>query len=718
MKNSKIFRGISYILLPILIAIVGLSIFYAVLTNENQYTSKEAFFKSDNFKFNYMYDITNLMDELIFAREENYSTIKDNDKTIYYSQNNINYNSVYNIENFADFLIIYGNKVLTNVERSESLNTVEAIKNHIITHNLNYVQYENNKITSNTDVFSNDSNIYNIIENVYIEYYKTEEMNLVNENEEAVEFRHTEIQEVPINDETLEVNGTQYYTARGSDFSFYTSYIPEFPDNSEYNLIFNMLELLSPYQTFIIFSIPVAGILILMILVYLINSIGYVKGKEEAQLSDFDRLPIEVILLVFFCILGISIIILEELSYSTLKFNFLSMIIISLYIINFYLFEITCVTIIRRIKTKQFITTSWCGRICKFFITIIKILLNKLKELAKKIKKDLNENINIVWKFCLIIVGYAIFAAIMIGIFQIFGFAVALAVFGYILYEVIKRINSFIKLERGLQNIYDGNTKEKLDAEEFSPEFEQIVEYVNDISNGFENAIEESLKSERLKTELITNVSHDIKTPLTSIINYVDLIKKENIDNEKVKEYIDILENKSQRLKKLTEDLVEASKASSGNVNLNIEEIGIIELLNQAIGEYKDKFANKKLDIISEFPKDDLKIKVDSRYMYRIIENLFSNISKYALSSSRVYIEVIEDDENIKIAIKNISQERLNITEEELMQRFVRGDKSRTTEGSGLGLAIARSLTEIQGGVLNCKIDGDLFKVEIIFNKV
>ena len=231
---------------------------------------------------------------------------------------------------------------------------------------------------------------------------------------------------------------------------------------------------------------------------------------------------------------------------------------------------------------------------------------------------------------------------------------------------------------------------------------------------GFSNAIEESLKSERLKTELITNVSHDIKTPLTSIINYVDLLKKEDIQNKKAKAYIEILDNKSQRLKKLTEDLIEASKVSSGNVKLNIENINIKELINQTIGEFKDRFEEKGLKIETQISDENLTIKADNRYVYRIIENLFSNITKYAQENSRVYID-IERNRNyrVHICIKNISKEKLNINADELMQRFVRGDKSRYTEGSGLGLSIAKSLTQLQNGEFSIKIDGDLFRVDI-----
>ena len=291
-----------------------------------------------------------------------------------------------------------------------------------------------------------------------------------------------------------------------------------------------------------------------------------------------------------------------------------------------------------------------------------------------------------------------------------------LIITGILLYGILEEINSYRKIENYLKEMYEGKCTEKLEEEKFTKSFKEVVKYINDISKGFEVAREEGIKSERLKTELITNVSHDIKTPLTSIINYVDLLKKENIENEKAKEYIEVLDNKSQRLKKLTEDLVEASKASSGNVKLNIEKINVVELLKQSIGEFEDKFKNKELEIISEYAEDEMYIKADNRYMYRIIENLFGNISKYAQEKSRVYIEIKRIEKKVRIDIKNISKERLNISSEELMQRFVRGDKSRTTEGSGLGLSISKSLTELQKGSFEIKIAGDLFKVELEFD--
>ena len=272
-------------------------------------------------------------------------------------------------------------------------------------------------------------------------------------------------------------------------------------------------------------------------------------------------------------------------------------------------------------------------------------------------------------------------------------------------------------IEQALKDIYEGKEEVVLDTQKLDKEFKQMATYVNDIAKGFSSAVEKSLKSERMKTELITNVSHDIKTPLTSIINYVDLLKKEEMPSEKAKEYLEVLDNKSQRLKRLTEDLVEASKASSGNIKLNMEILDVKELMKQVSGEFEDKLEEKHLELNTYMPKEDCLIKADSRYLYRVLENLYGNIVKYALESSRVYIDVFLVEGKVQIQMKNISKEKLNISAEELKQRFVRGEASRNTEGSGLGLSIAESLTNLQGGRFEIYLDGDLFKVIIEFER-
>ena len=257
-----------------------------------------------------------------------------------------------------------------------------------------------------------------------------------------------------------------------------------------------------------------------------------------------------------------------------------------------------------------------------------------------------------------------------------------------------------------------------MNENEYKGKEKKVVHQLNDIAGGLENAINEKMKSERLKTELITNVSHDIKTPLTSIINYVDLLKKEDIKNEKVQEYIGILDSKSQRLKKLTDDLVEASKASSGNIKLDMEKLEVNELIKQVSAEFDEKYKANSLKEIITYTNEPAFIKADSRYMYRILENMYSNVSKYAMKNTRVYTDILKEKGKVIIQIKNISSQKLNISVDELMQRFVRGDSSRNTEGSGLGLSIANSLTNLQGGEFNIYLYGDLFKITIVFDEL
>lgn len=266
-----------------------------------------------------------------------------------------------------------------------------------------------------------------------------------------------------------------------------------------------------------------------------------------------------------------------------------------------------------------------------------------------------------------------------------------------------------------VHKISDGDTSYQVDLSQFSGKELALAQSLNSISVGLDRAIQEQVKSERLKADLITNVSHDIKTPLTSIINYVDLIKREKIDHPKLQEYLAILDQKSQRLKTLTEDLVEASKASSGNVQLEINDIDFVEMIQQTNGEFEEKFSLRSLEIITNFPDESLIIESDGRRLWRVLENLYNNAFKYAMEHSRVYVDVIHEDSNVVFSIKNVSDKPLNISPDELTERFVRGDVSRTTEGSGLGLSIAKSLTTLMGGTFTIVIDGDLFKALVSF---
>ena len=245
----------------------------------------------------------------------------------------------------------------------------------------------------------------------------------------------------------------------------------------------------------------------------------------------------------------------------------------------------------------------------------------------------------------------------------------------------------------------------------------EMAREVNQMRDGMKRAVEIQLKSERLKTDLIANVSHDIKTPLTSIINYVDILDREDFEDERIAGYVDILVRKSARLKQLTDDLIEASKISSGNITLDMQEINLKQLIKQTNGEFGEKFEARHLKLVCTLPEGNLMIRADGRRMYRVLENLYNNVSKYAMPYSRVYVDGENREDKVIFSIKNISEHPLNISADELMERFVRGDSSRTTEGNGLGLEIARNLTVMQKGQFDLYLDGDLFKVVIIFGE-
>lgn len=274
----------------------------------------------------------------------------------------------------------------------------------------------------------------------------------------------------------------------------------------------------------------------------------------------------------------------------------------------------------------------------------------------------------------------------------------------------------------GIEKIKGGDFAHKISTEHMHGDNLILARSVNSIGTSIHQAVETSMKDEKMKADLITNVSHDIKTPLTSIINYVDLIKRENIEDERIRSYVQVLDAKSQRLKQLTDDLVEASKISSGNISLQFERINFVEFINQVFGEFAEKFDSKGLKLVKDLPVNPVFIKVDSRHIFRVIENLYNNIYKYALEGTRVYLNMgtfvneVDGKEKVFLAIKNISAQPLNVSAEELTERFVQGDESRRSEGSGLGLSIAKNLTKSLEGDFELQLDGDLFKVILTFD--
>lgn len=274
------------------------------------------------------------------------------------------------------------------------------------------------------------------------------------------------------------------------------------------------------------------------------------------------------------------------------------------------------------------------------------------------------------------------------------------------------------RIKKGLMKIASGDTEYKIPLDNLTGDNKDMAEMVNHIGEGIQNAVEKSLKDERLKTDLITNVSHDIKTPLTSIINYVGLLKQEHFDNPRIQRYLDILDQKSQRLKTLTEDVVEASKISSGNINLEFVNLNLVEMIHQTTGEFTEKFEKRNLTAVVTVPEEPAVVRVDGRRMWRVIENIYNNAAKYAMPGTRVYVDLSMNKNIVLLSLKNVSEYPLNITADELMERFTRGDVSRTTEGSGLGLSIAQNLTKMQGGEFKLYVDGDLFKVTISFPRI
>lgn len=359
----------------------------------------------------------------------------------------------------------------------------------------------------------------------------------------------------------------------------------------------------------------------------------------------------------------------------------------------------TYLSMIRRIKGR----VVWKSSLCH---TIFKSCKNVY--MARKTSGRM------IIAFVLLVLGNLL----CILMFRSFGLLMALIGDGVVLLYLVRESAGRQVIKDGLARIASGELDFKINAKELIGDNREMAEAVNHVGEGLQNAVRETLKSERLKADLITNVSHDIKTPLTSIINYVDLLKREDIQDPKIKGYIDILDSKSQRLKQLTEDLVEASKISSGNVVLDMQPINFGELVWQTNGEFEEKFQARGLEMICRIPEEPVMILADGRRMWRMVENLYNNVAKYAMTNTRVYVEVKKSGNQMIFEVKNISERPLNIKAEELTERFIRGDVSRSTEGSGLGLSIAQNLVKIQNGMFDIYLDGDLFKVTITFDSV
>ena len=373
-------------------------------------------------------------------------------------------------------------------------------------------------------------------------------------------------------------------------------------------------------------------------------------------------------------------------------------------------FLIGYLSLIRRIKAG----TLWKNSLIRKVLKWIGKCSGKLSDFARAFSRNTAEKIKV-----LLVGGAFLFLQFLIigcgftgaGVFLI----ILLIVDAAAVIFIIRKADGLDLIMDGLKKISDGELQYKIKTDTLTGKQKVMAEYINNIGSGLDAAVENSLKKERMQTELITNVSHDLKTPLTSIINYVDLMKRENPTDPKIQEYLRILDEKSQRLKVLTEDVVEASKASTGNIKLEMNDIDFVEMVQQVIGEFEEKFQEKNLTMMVHFTDEPSIIYADGQRMWRVLENVFGNVVKYAMEGTRVYAEISNRNKKVTFSLKNISAQPLNISADELTERFIRGDVARNTEGSGLGLSIAKSLTELQGGEFKLYLDGDLFKVMITF---
>ena len=423
---------------------------------------------------------------------------------------------------------------------------------------------------------------------------------------------------------------------------------------------------------------------------------GHWQGHEGIHLTWLDKIPADVWLIVLLCTFFIG----WEAFYYGWGLVFFCAALVPFVLLFLCTFAAQC-------KAGTVLRASLIARIARFLWRIVRSLFLGLWRIAR--------NLPLLWKTALVMAGVFFLEMLFVlagygsvdGIFVIMKAVELLAA----LYIAL----NLRTLQKGGEKLADGDFSSPIDTRYLIGDFKRYGQELNDVQSGLEQAVQEQMKAEHLKTELITNVSHDIKTPLTSIVNYVDLLKKEDIPSPEAREYIAVLDRQSHRLKKLTEDLVEASKASSGVLNVDLQPTDVNVLFSQIEGEYQERLAACQLTLVTQPPAPGTVIRADSRLLSRVMDNLVSNICKYALPSTRVYVVSTLSREAVTISFKNVSRDELNISPDELMERFVRGDASRHTEGSGLGLSIARSLVQLQGGRFDLAIDADLFRADITF---
>ena len=517
------------------------------------------------------------------------------------------------------------------------------------------------------------------------------------------------------NTEYKPISGYFYYAENqaidvNDDIDAYISISKKLIDSNLFEYGYSYYQqIVNKYEKCLEVGIPMGLLSLIFFVVYMIMNFKLPKTKREFW-NYYNKIPLEVIVTLLSIDIALIVTIAEEPNAFVNQFC-----IIPIFILLFYF-----ILIIKQLsnfeRKRDFFKTSWC---VKVIIWLLKKMKSGIKEMRNAIKqnKDFDLTKKIVTVAILCVVAEFIVLTMSGSWIEFFALIIIFGIqLGFLIYFV-KKLGYLNEIMKGVHKIKEGELNYKIE-EKNDIYFSSLANDINNISEGLENSIEQRIKSERMKSELITNVSHDLKTPLTSIINYVELIKKEeDLQPEYLKDYVRVLDNKSKRLKVLIEDLFEASKASTGNIELELVRLDLKQLLQQSIGELEDKLEEANLSLRVNLTEEDTYVLADGRRLYRVFENLLCNISKYSLKNTRVYIDVTKEDGKIITTMKNISSYELNFDPDEIMERFKRADESRNTEGSGLGLAIARDLVSLQGGKMSIEIDGDLFKAKVVMNE-
>ncbi len=450
-------------------------------------------------------------------------------------------------------------------------------------------------------------------------------------------------------------------------------------------------------------------VLFLALFIYLMAAAGRRGDREGVVLSAMDKIPFDVTLAAGITAVALLVMIMSETGGSSafvlgvVITGIVLIMLIALYVLYTFSARVKAGGWWRNTVLFMLLRLAW-----RCLQAVGRFLLRLFRALWMEWRVALGFAGYLLGDF----VGFLIFLDGMDGYGEFFGFALLCAVNLAALAVLVLGAHQFAVLKKAGEKLAAGELETKVDTKKMYFDYRRHGENLNSIGDGMSAAVDQRMRSERLKTELITNVSHDIKTPLTSIVNYVDLLRKPHSEEEE-RQYLDVLARQSDRLRRLTLDLVEASKASTGNLPTDLVPTNTAELVNQAVAEYADRFAQGQLESVVTMPDKPVTVLADGRHLWRVLDNLLGNTVKYAQPGTRVYIDVKRLDGQAVLSVKNISRDRLNVSSEELIERFVRGDQSRHTEGSGLGLSIARSLTELMGGDFSLTVDGDLFKAEI-----